>query len=144
MRDKGWVQEQIESFDAGAAIEDAWLPPKSWYIDPIFDDLERDTVFHNNWLVAARDDQLANPGDYVAGSVAGRSGRGAGRIFHHRRFHGFRPGTAGETSAPKNRGAGIGTPFLHQRAIRSLPDDCQLPGQNLSSRFQTVEVDTGW
>jgi choline monooxygenase len=71
MREKNWVQEQIEGFDPKAAIEDAWLPPSSWYTEPVFHDIDRDTVFANNWLIAARDDQLENPGDYVAGSVAG-------------------------------------------------------------------------
>ena len=58
-------------FDPAVPLEAAWLPPKSWYNDPGFFDLERDTVFRNNWLIAARGDQLLKTGDFVAGSVAG-------------------------------------------------------------------------
>ena len=65
-----WLDEQLGSFNPNLPIEDAWLPPSSWYTDPVFYKTERDAVFGNNWLIAAREDQLCRPGDYVAGSVA--------------------------------------------------------------------------
>ncbi len=66
-----WVAAQIERFDPNVPLEAAWLPPSSWYNDERFFELERDTVFKNNWLIAARSDQFGKAGDFVAGSVAG-------------------------------------------------------------------------
>jgi len=66
-----WLEEQIAGFDPALAIEDAWLPPKSWYTEPALYDVERDTVFRHNWLIAGRAEALANPGDYVALVIAG-------------------------------------------------------------------------
>ncbi|MCH7548042.1 MAG: aromatic ring-hydroxylating dioxygenase subunit alpha [Candidatus Krumholzibacteriota bacterium] len=65
-----WLDEQLNSFNPDLPIEDAWLPPSSWYTESAFHGIERNTVFRNNWLIAAREDQLRNPGDYVAGAVA--------------------------------------------------------------------------
>lgn len=65
-----WLDEQIAHFNPTLPIQDAWLPPSSWYTEDVFYRIERDTVFKNNWLVAARDDQVSNPGDYVAGRMA--------------------------------------------------------------------------
>jgi choline monooxygenase len=70
MMSSSWINEQMKSFDPQLPIEDAWLPPSSWYTDPGFYQIERESVFRNNWLIAAREDQLRNPGDYVAGTVA--------------------------------------------------------------------------
>lgn len=65
-----WLDEQLDSFDPSVPIESAWLPPSSWYTAPGVFEVERDTVFRNNWLIAAREDQLRRPGDYVAGRIA--------------------------------------------------------------------------
>lgn len=43
----------------------------SWYLDPAIYDLEMERIFARTWQVAARLDQLAKPGDYVAADVAG-------------------------------------------------------------------------
>jgi choline monooxygenase len=59
----------VNRFDARAPLESAWLPPSSWYNDARFFDLERDTVFRNNWLIAARANQVEKSGDYVAGVI---------------------------------------------------------------------------
>ena len=66
-----WVLDEVARFDPAVPLEAAWLPPKSWYNDARFFDLERDTVFRNNWLIAARSDQFAKAGDFVAGAIAG-------------------------------------------------------------------------
>jgi choline monooxygenase len=66
-----WVHDEVRRFDPAVPLEAAWLPPKSWYTDARFFALERDTVFKNNWLIAARSDQFEKAGDFVAGSVAG-------------------------------------------------------------------------
>ncbi len=66
-----WLEDEIRRFAPQTAIEEAWLPPSSWYTDPRFYDLERATVFRSNWLVAARRDELLGPGAYAAGVMAG-------------------------------------------------------------------------
>lgn len=66
-----WLRDEVTRFDPSVPLESAWLPPKSWYNDERFYELERDTVFRNNWLIAARADQFRHTGDYVAGAVTG-------------------------------------------------------------------------
>jgi choline monooxygenase len=66
-----WLRDEVARFDASVPLDAAWLPPSSWYNDARFYELERDTVFRNNWLIAARADQVRNTGDYVAGMVTG-------------------------------------------------------------------------
>ena len=65
-----WLDEQLDGFDPTVPIEAAWLPPSSWYTERGVYEVERGTVFKNNWLIAAREDQLIKPGDFVAGRVA--------------------------------------------------------------------------
>ncbi|HEU4365245.1 MAG TPA: SRPBCC family protein [Candidatus Krumholzibacteria bacterium] len=66
-----WVLDEVARFDPAVPLEAAWLPPKSWYNDARFFDLERDSVFRNNWLIAARGDEFTKTGDFVAGTIAG-------------------------------------------------------------------------
>ncbi len=66
-----WTAREVAAFDPAVPLEAAWLPPSSWYKDDRFYDLERDTVFKNAWLIAARSDQLTKIGDFVAGVMAG-------------------------------------------------------------------------
>lgn len=61
----------IAGFDPSLPIERAWTPPAAWYTTPDFHALEQAAVFGRNWLVAARSDQLAEPGRFVCGTVAG-------------------------------------------------------------------------
>lgn len=86
---QNWLDQQLDDFDPSVPIEEAWLPPSSWYVERGVYAVERDTVFHNNWLIAAREDQLEQPGDYVAGRVSGepyvvvRDEDGALRAFYN-------------------------------------------------------------
>jgi choline monooxygenase len=66
-----WLRDEVTRFDASVPLDAAWLPPSSWYNDSRFYELERDTVFRNNWLIAARADQVQKTGDYVAGTMTG-------------------------------------------------------------------------
>ena len=68
---ESWLDNQLNAFDADLPIEEAWLPPSSWYTDESVYVIERRTVFHNNWLIAARTDQVRKPGDFAAGFMAG-------------------------------------------------------------------------
>lgn len=55
---------EIRRFDPTKGIGDNATPPASWYTDARFLELERETVFGNNWLPAGRLDQVQEPGDY--------------------------------------------------------------------------------
>ncbi|HEX5132379.1 MAG TPA: aromatic ring-hydroxylating dioxygenase subunit alpha [Candidatus Krumholzibacteria bacterium] len=66
-----WLAQEVARFDPRVPLEAAWLPPSSWYNNARFFELERDTVFRNNWLIAARSHQFAKAGDFVAGAIAG-------------------------------------------------------------------------
>jgi choline monooxygenase len=66
-----WLRDEVLRFNASVPLEAAWLPPSSWYNDARFYELERDTVFRNHWLIAARSDQVRKAGDYVAGAITG-------------------------------------------------------------------------
>ena len=65
------LQREVEKFDPGVPVQEGWLPPSSWYTAPEIYGLEQHTVFRNNWLIAARQDQLGAPGQYVSGNIAG-------------------------------------------------------------------------
>lgn len=66
------LRDQVERFDPTAAIERATPPPASWYTDPAFATLERDTVFARGWQIAGRLERVSEVGDYFTGSVARR------------------------------------------------------------------------
>jgi choline monooxygenase len=65
------MSSELDRFDAARPIDVAETPPASWYTSPEFLELERRTVFRRSWQPVARGDQLAHPGDFVAGDVAG-------------------------------------------------------------------------
>lgn len=64
------LRRELERFDSRLALNEAWTPPSSWYTQRDVFELEMQTVFANNWLPAARMDQVRAPGAFVAGSVA--------------------------------------------------------------------------
>jgi choline monooxygenase len=69
--DRDQLDGELERFDPSVAIERAFMPPASWYVDPRFAVLERSAVFGRNWLAVARVDQVAEPGAYLSGCIAG-------------------------------------------------------------------------
>ena len=64
------VKEILASYNSAAPLAEAYTIPAPWYTDPRIAKLELDNVFARNWQVAARLDQLRNPGDYVTATVA--------------------------------------------------------------------------
>jgi len=56
----------VHAFDTQLPIERAETPPASWYTWPVFHALERDALWSQQWRFAARADQVAEPGAYVA------------------------------------------------------------------------------
>ena len=83
------VRAELARFDPSLPIEKAWTPPASWYRGSAFMERERARVFGRTWQAVARLDQVARPGDYVAGCLAGlpwvvvRDESGTLRAFHN-------------------------------------------------------------
>ena len=83
------VRAELERFDPSLPIEKAWTPPASWYRGSAFMELDRARVFGRTWQAVARLDQVARPGDYVAGCLADlpwvvvRDETGTLRAFHN-------------------------------------------------------------
>lgn len=62
----------ISQYNASSPLNNASTPPSAWYTNNEIFDLEFNSVFSQNWLVAARIEQLQNDGDYVATEIAGQ------------------------------------------------------------------------
>ena len=65
------VKTLIDSYDAGAPLEDASTIPSSWYTDSRVADLEARTVFSRSWQMIGRAEQVKEPGQYVSAAIAG-------------------------------------------------------------------------
>jgi len=65
------LQQIIDEYDPKAPLAEASTIPASWYIDHDIYALELQTVFAQSWQLAARLDQLRQPGQYVTTEVAG-------------------------------------------------------------------------
>jgi len=65
------LRRELERFDPSLPIESAHTPPSSWYLDPAFERLDRETVFSHNWIAVGRTEQVSKPGDYLAGHILG-------------------------------------------------------------------------
>ena len=64
------LSELIDSYKRDTPIGHASTIPAAWYTDPRLLDLERRTVFARSWQLAARVDQLQQPGQYVTCELA--------------------------------------------------------------------------
>jgi choline monooxygenase len=65
------LNDIIASYDPNAPLAEASTIPSSWYTDERVFKLERQTVFSRSWQVAARLDQLREPGHYVTTEISG-------------------------------------------------------------------------
>src|SRR6266851_4261276 len=64
------LEEIIDSYDPNATLAEASTIPSSWYTDERIFALEQQTVF-GTWQVAARLDQVRDPGRYVTVEIGG-------------------------------------------------------------------------
>ena len=77
----------VDAYDPNLSLDRASTIPSSWYVDEDLYQLELKTVFSNTWQLAARLDQVQQPGQYVATDIAGepivivRGNDGALRAF---------------------------------------------------------------
>ncbi|HEU4432224.1 MAG TPA: Rieske 2Fe-2S domain-containing protein, partial [Pyrinomonadaceae bacterium] len=61
----------VNDYDPDLPLDHASTIPASWYTDRDLYDLELESVFSNTWQLAARRDQVEQPGQYVSTDVAG-------------------------------------------------------------------------
>lgn len=65
------LAEELSRFEPDKPLAQAATPPASWYVDPRFLQLEKETVFKNHWQFVGRRDQLQRPGDFFCGRFLG-------------------------------------------------------------------------
>ena len=103
----------IDQYDAGAPLDHAATIPSSWYVDKELYELELKTVFSNTWQLAARLDQVQQPGEYVTTDIAGeplvvvRGGDGVLRAF----FNVCRHHAAAVMTEPQGKAAQLRCPY---------------------------------
>jgi len=119
----------IARYDGGRPLEEAETLPAGFYTDPRVFDLERRTTFSANWQLVARADQVAAPGRYVTGEVAGEPVlvvRGADGVlrgfFNVCRHHAAAVMTEAEGSAQHLRCPYHGWTYALDGALRGTPD----------------------
>lgn len=77
-----------ERFDPDSA-ETSWTLPAAWYTDAEIFDRERQAIFHRTWIYQCSARELAKPGDFYCGAIAGqdivimRGGDGVLRAFYN-------------------------------------------------------------
>ncbi len=65
------VKEILASYNAAAALADAYTIPAPWYTDARIAQLELQNVFSRAWQAVGRTAQVEKPGQYVTATVAG-------------------------------------------------------------------------
>jgi choline monooxygenase len=65
------VKEILASYNAAAALPDAYTIPAPWYTDPRIAQLELQSVFSRTWQSVGRTEQVEKPGQYLTATVAG-------------------------------------------------------------------------
>jgi choline monooxygenase len=65
------LEEVLSRFDDTAPLDQASTIPAAWYTDARIEALERRTVWSRTWQLIGRTDQVAEPGAFVTGEVAG-------------------------------------------------------------------------
>jgi choline monooxygenase len=119
----------IEQYDPNLPLNSASTIPSSWYIDKDFYDHELKTVFSQSWQLAARADQLTEPGQYVTTNIAGepvvivRGNDGELRgFFNVCRHHAAAVMTAAEGKATQLRCPYHGWTYSLEGELKGTPD----------------------
>src|SRR5919107_4337900 len=119
----------INQYDPALALDYASTIPASWYIDKDFYDHELQTVFSQSWQLAARADQLIEPGQYVTNDIAGEPiviVRGSDRqlrgFFNVCRHHAAAVMTAPEGKAAQLRCPYHGWTYSLEGELKGTPD----------------------
>src|SRR5215207_3222097 len=61
----------VDEYDPNRPLDRASTIPASWYVNKELYELELKSVFSNAWQLAARVDQVTQPGQYVTTDIAG-------------------------------------------------------------------------
>lgn len=107
------MMEIIDQYDPNAPLDQASTIPASWYINKDFYELELKTVFSRTWQLAARLDQVRQPGQYVTTDIAGepivvvRGNDGVLRAF----FNVCRHHAAAVMTEPEGKAAQLRCPY---------------------------------
>jgi choline monooxygenase len=103
----------VDDYDPDLPLDHAWTIPASWYVDTELYNLELKSVFANTWQLAARTDQVKQPGQYVTTDIAGepivvvRGNDGVLRAF----FNVCRHHAAAVMTAPHGKAAQLRCPY---------------------------------
>jgi len=65
------LKEIVDRYDPKLPLDHASTIPSSWYTNKDFYKLELETVFSRSWQLAARSDQVSEPGSYVTSDIGG-------------------------------------------------------------------------
>ena len=65
------LKEIVDQYDSKLPLDQASTIPSSWYTNKDFFWHELKTVFSRSWQLAARRDQVTEPGNYVTSDIAG-------------------------------------------------------------------------
>jgi choline monooxygenase len=65
------VSELLNLYNPNASLEEAYTIPAAWYLDERIERLEREQVFHRNWIAVGRIDQIATAGQFFTVELAG-------------------------------------------------------------------------
>ena len=65
------LADLLNEYDSGAALEDAYTIPASWYVEERVERAERTQVFGRNWIAVGRLDQVQAEGQFFTVEVAG-------------------------------------------------------------------------
>ena len=119
----------INAYDPNAPLERASTIPSSWYTDERVFELEKQTVFSRSWQVAARVDQVKNPGDYVTTEIADEpivivrgSDNQVRAFFNACRHHAAAVMTEPHGNAPQMRCPYHGWTYSLEGELKGTPD----------------------
>ena len=123
------LRDIIDSYDPKAPLAEASTIPASWYTDERVFELERQSVFSRSWQVAARLDQLREPGHFVTTEISGEPiviVRGSDRelrgFYNVCRHHAAPVMTAAEGCATQMRCPYHGWTYSLEGELKGTPD----------------------
>jgi len=119
----------VDQYDPNLSLDRAATIPSSWYTNNDFFYRELETVFSGSWQLAARADQLTEPGHYVTTDVAGepivvvRGNDGELRAFFNVcRHHAAAVMTEAQGKAPQLRCPYHGWTYSLEGELKGTPD----------------------
>lgn len=107
------LKEIVDQYDPHLPLDQASTIPSSWYTNRDFYELELKTVFSRSWQLAARSDQVKEPGQYVTTDIAGEPiviVRGSDRVLRGF-FNVCRHHAAAVMTEPEGKAAHLRCPY---------------------------------